>query len=122
MPQIEVESYRLYLSRYPSNPGEYTKNITLAAKIPDGAPVKIVFLSFFPPGDSTGESTTGYQRGDWMRVYVPVADFDVYWRLLQTERPVFFLWRLEDASTTAVQTFWMSTTAEPLGEGSTDTT
>ena len=56
-----------------------------------------------------------------MRVYVPAADFDAYWRLLQTERPVFFSWRL-NARTTGVLTFWMSTRAEPTGEGTTDAT
>jgi hypothetical protein len=121
MPQIEVESYYLYLIRYPSNPGEYPRSITLASKNQDSAPVKMVFLAFFPPGDSTGEASAGYQVGDWMRVYVPLAEFDDYWRLLQTEKPVFFLWRLEDAST-RVLTFWMSTSAEPPGEGTTDAT
>src|SRR5262245_56481529 len=122
MPQIEVESYFLALVRYPSNPGDYEKKITLAARDAATAAVKSVFMEFFPPGDATGESTAGYQPGsEWMRVYVAAADFDVYWRLLQTERPVYFSWRLE-GGTAAVQTFWMSTRAEPTGEGTSDAT
>ncbi len=122
MPLIEVESYFLALVRDPSNPGEYEKKITLAARDPATAPVKSVFMEFYPPGDHTGEGTVGYQAGsDWMRVYVPVADFDAYWRLLQTERPVFFSWRL-NGGTTSVVTFWVSTRAEPTGEGPRDAT
>jgi hypothetical protein len=57
---------------------------------------------------------TGY-----LNAHLPAADFDGMYRILNTEKPVFVHWRL-DLDEHKLLSVDISTTEEPLGEGTPD--
>lgn len=116
MPFIEVQSYAVGTSRGGDSP-HYTRTLVLNAKNPSTAPVTVVYLYFFVPGTTFAETTIGNQPGTFARAYVPIADFDVCYKLVQTERPVYFHWSMDG---TRMRGYALGTNIEPPGEGTTD--
>jgi hypothetical protein len=59
--------------------------------------------------------TTGF-----VNVHLPIADFDSIYHIVQTEKPIFVHWRC-DPEEQKLTGFDVSTSEEPVGEGTQDT-
>jgi len=109
--QMEIGSYKVLLVR-----GEgYTffRTLALLPKAADEEKVEAVFIGFH---DGSVDSF-GYNGGA-REVYcwTPMSDFDNFYHVLQTEKPLFFEWSFEESSG-RVASFQLRSAAEPLGEG-----
>jgi hypothetical protein len=109
--QIEVRSYKILLVR-----GEgYTffRTLALLPSAADKQKVEAVFIGFH---DGSVESF-GYSGGDRdVYCWAPMSDFDNFYHVLQTEKPLFFEWSFE-ATTGRVVSYQLRSAEEPLGEG-----
>lgn len=109
--KIEIGAYKVLLVR-----GEgYTffRTLELLPAAVDQNKVEAVFIGFHD-----GSVTIfGYCGGE-QNVYcwAPMSDFDNYYHVLQTEKPLFFEWTF-DGTTGRVISYQLRSTEEPLGEG-----
>jgi hypothetical protein len=109
--QIEIGSYKVLLVR-----GEgYTffRTLALLPKAPDNKRVEAVFIGFH---DGSVENF-GYSGGE-REVYcwAPMCDFNDFYHVLQTEKPLFLEWTFESGSG-RITSYQLRSAAEPLGEG-----
>lgn len=83
---------------------------------PDSGTFKHVVMYF----DDTPDDDEGYANPEtgFVSPRLPIRLFDVYYRILQTEKPVYAHW-IADAAT-KLTLFQLGTSKEPLGEGLAD--
>jgi hypothetical protein len=111
--QIEIGSYKVLLVR-----GEGYSFFRTLALLPraadrDEKTVDAVFIGFHDGSvDNFGYSGGGREVYCW----APMSDFDNFYHVLQTEKPLFLEWTFEGNSG-RVTSFQLRSAAEPLGEG-----
>jgi hypothetical protein len=86
------------------------------AKAEDG--VKEVSV-FFHEG-KTGDLGFVNEKTGFVNVNLPLADFEPIYHIIQTEKPIFVHWRC-DPEEQRLAGFDVSTSEEPVGEGTHDT-
>lgn len=62
----------------------------------------------------------GFRRSEtFLEGYLPISDYGDYYKILQSESPVYFLWHelSESSGIPSVQILQITTFDEPLGEG-----
>jgi hypothetical protein len=109
--QMEVGSYKVLLVR-----GEgfaFFRTLALLPAAVDAEKVEAVFIGFH---DGSIDSF-GYSGGD-REVYcwAPMSDFDNFYHILQTEKPLFFEWSF-DPNSGKIASYELRSAEEPLGEG-----
>jgi hypothetical protein len=113
MPAIEIEAYRVGVSRRSTD--DFTRFLFLEPDPAYRGPGESGVRIFFEPQPSeVGRSAAGFL----VVTLVPEYFGDMY-HILQTEKPVYFSWGFDDSGE---QIVWcdLSTTEEPIGEGVTD--
>jgi hypothetical protein len=121
MPFIMVQTYTLTLITNSIPPGSYIWNIVLN-------PLPNVGLgSGVNQAEIIHRSDTGIQNGSAtgsplnINVFAGTSQFEVHRNILQTEAPVYFNWNTSPGNPQEVYFFYLSTGAEPPGEGPADT-
>ena len=114
MPILKIASYRVGAAHKGAN-GD-TRYLFLEPDAgetgPGSAGVKVYF-------ESTTKSV-GRVAGDVIVATLPDALFRDMYHIVQTERPVFFMWQLDGASD-QLESCGLATVEEPTGEGFRDT-
>ena len=65
------------------------------------------------------ESGLGQRTGTSATIRLPLHEYAYYYHLLQTEKPLFFMWNIEGGAG-AIQTIQLTSFEEPIGEGESD--
>lgn len=114
MPILKIASYRVGVAH--KGTGGDTRYLFLEPDAAEAGPgsggVKVYF-------ESTTRSA-GRVSGDVIVATIPDVLFRDMYHIVQTERPVFFMWQV-DATGEMLESCGVATVEEPTGEGFTDT-
>jgi hypothetical protein len=83
--------------------------LELRKAISDTGPVSGAMVYF------TDQPRPATRTGDWLAVLLPGTEFDLWYRVLRAEDPVYLAWHTSDDD--VVTFIALSTSAEPPGEG-----
>ena len=113
MPVLRIDAYRVGVSRRSAD--SFTRFLFLEPDPGHSGPGSSGVRIFFEPNPKE----IGRLAADFVVVTLDPSYFRDMYHLLQTEKPMYFSWGLEEMGT---QIAWcdLSTTEEPIGEGFTD--
>jgi hypothetical protein len=120
MPNMEISTYAVGTNRQRSASNYHRRFLMLEPKNPTST-VEHIVIYFFIQAKAADDPDVGYQTPTSTKYvvgYAPVDDFDVMYRLLQSEKPINFSWAAD--SSNKLHWFGLATTSEPLGEGPKD--
>ena len=120
MPSMEIKSYSVGTNRRRSSSNYHRRWLSLEPKTPSSE-VQHIVVYFFIQERITNDPDVGYQTPDSSKYVVgfaPVSDFEQMYKILQTEKPVFFSWSADSGN----KLYWFSinSSEEPPGEGPQD--
>jgi hypothetical protein len=125
MPHINAASYVLTSQRVP--PPVWVINYIRVAPVPfvgAGNGIQFVNIVYLPLPAATPAAIGGISSSPpnlpWVTAYFPAEDFDLHWRIFQTEAPVELSWKIAANAPPTLSTIAIRTALEPVGEGPTD--
>lgn len=116
MPGFSIETYTVnHLARAPGFGAPRQRLIGLRGAADTPHPIRLATL-VFSPDQPTELATIVGEPYNYITGRYPLADFEDAYRLLQTERPLYFKWAFKSGTTQVIQLLLM-TSVEPIGEG-----
>ncbi|GAA3188910.1 MULTISPECIES: hypothetical protein [Streptomyces] len=113
MPTLQVKHYSVSCVQFRSV-GAQNGYVTIALDDPRISAIIYFFRDLWSPAD-IGE----FHDGRIVACHATDADFDRYYELLKTEKPLYFSWEVVDSST-QLRWFALGSSVEPVGEGPRD--
>ncbi len=117
---LEIKSYSVGTNRQRSSSNYHRRYLSLEPKVPTSQ-VQHIVIYFYVQEQVSNDSDVGYQTPTSTKYVVglaPVSDFEDMYKILQSEKPVFFSWAAD--SSNKLHWFGLSSNPEPLGEGPKD--
>ena len=112
---IEIKSYEVGTNREANSSNPFERFLYMKPKHPT-ATVKHLVVYFYANSLAANDPNIGYQTPTtdyWVVGLAPVQDFDDMYKILLTEKPVYFLWAADSND----KLFWfgISSKSEPIG-------
>ncbi len=120
MAQLEIKSYSVGTNRQRNAVNYHRRYLELEPKNPTNQ-VQHIVIYFFIQETVTGDSDIGYQTptsSKYVVGFAPISDFEDMYKILQTEKPVYFSWSADNND--KLNWFGVSSSQEPPGEGPKD--
>jgi hypothetical protein len=112
---IKLASYQVGTNREADSANPFERFIYLEPAVPT-ATVQHLVVYFFANSVAVNDPDIGYQTPTtdyWVVGFAPVSDFEAMYRILQTEKPVYFQWAA--GNNDKLLWFQVSARAEPIG-------
>jgi len=112
---IKLGSYEVGTNRQVNSTNPFERFIYMEPKSPT-ATVQHLVVYFYAASVAVNDPDIGYQTpttDHWVVGLAPVSDFDAMYRILQTEKPVYFQWAADNSD--KLLWFQVSSRDEPIG-------
>lgn len=112
---IKLKSYEVGTHRHANFANPLERFIYLAPEHPT-ATVKHLVIYYFAKSVEINDPDIGYQTpgtDHWVVAFAPPGDFDATYKILQTEKPVYFHWAANAQD--KLDWFQVTSRAEPIG-------
>jgi hypothetical protein len=110
MPTLQVKNYSITCAQY-RQVGAQNGFLSIALDDPQISAFVYFFRDLWSP-----TNIGSFSGGRFVSCYATDADFDRYYEILKTEKPLYFGWDVVESSN-ALQWFGLGSSAEPIGEG-----